>query len=615
MKNTFMQRYLEPLWENKKFYFGALLHPINKWVFPILTIHIIKLITWFIELGQYESAKQYIYILIGLTIVYYILLYVTLKLYYLDSMTVIKRFLQTKYIEKYITLDNNDTERYGLWRFVAVIKQWIGTRCQSLQNLFFQGWYLFITLFLSFFLIAATNQFFAWVYLGLLFCSLIISWKLDVWAVYRRNKRRDMEHANSRSVIRLIMSKFEVLQSWKLNQELSSLREDLHEADTYNQRTWNYVWMILNVPEFFIKAIFVWVLFTVWLWVIDGEYTFADFIALTSVLIIVERSVRQLSRFFKDTTKDISYVKKIFDTYDGMKEVVWYDDWEQFVPQWGSITIRNMTYWYWTWWEKEQYVFDGFDLSLQGGKKTALVWISGSWKSTLVKLIAWYLRPDEGSILIDDQDLASMALKTYYPHIWYLTQDPSIFDGSVRENLTYAVTDNVPTEKVEEAIRLASCDFIYDLPNWLDTQIWERGVRLSWGQRQRLAIAKIFLKNPKIIILDEPTSALDSFSEEAITEAMHKLFENRTVIIIAHRLQTVKEADDIILLGNQKSEIWGQKATLDRRPEPVSGSSEVSSIGERQVSSGSQILERGTHAELVALWGQYARMLEVQTGF
>ena len=121
--------------------------------------------------------------------------------------------------------------------------------------------------------------------------------------------------------------------------------------------------------------------------------------------------------------------------------------------------------------------------------------------------------------------------------------------------------------------------FVYDFPNGLETEIWEKWIRLSWGQRQRLAIAKIFLKNPKIIILDEPTSALDSFSEEQITIAMHNLFKWRTVIIIAHRLQTVKSADDIILIEDGK------------------------------------VKERWTHASLVRKKWIYKKMLDLQSWF
>lgn len=134
-------------------------------------------------------------------------------------------------------------------------------------------------------------------------------------------------------------------------------------------------------------------------------------------------------------------------------------------------------------------------------------------------------------------------------------------------------------KKIDKAIKLAKCDFVYDFPHWIDTEIGERWIRLSGGQRQRLAIAKVFLKNPSIILLDEPTSALDSFSEEAITQAMHTLFEWRTVIIIAHRLQTVKEADTIFVFDE-----W-------------------------------TIVEEWTHDSLVQQWWAYAKMLELQSGF
>lgn len=129
------------------------------------------------------------------------------------------------------------------------------------------------------------------------------------------------------------------------------------------------------------------------------------------------------------------------------------------------------------------------------------------------------------------------------------------------------------------ALRLAHCDFVFELEKGLDTEIGERGVRLSWGQKQRLAIAKIFLKDPEIILLDEPTSALDSFSEEAITEALDELFQWRTVIIVAHRLQTVKKADDIIVLE------WGK------------------------------VVERGNHTSLIAEGWIYNKMLELQSWF
>ena len=181
-----------------------------------------------------------------------------------------------------------------------------------------------------------------------------------------------------------------------------------------------------------------------------------------------------------------------------------------------------------------------------------MIGVSGSGKTTLIKLIAGYFNPLQGKVLIDGQDLAKTKLTSYYKHIGYLTQKPSVFDGTIGENLTYGVPHKPSKKEIKKAIALAHCDFIYDFPEELETQIGEKGIRLSGGQKQRLAIAKIFLRNPKIILLDEPTAALDSISEKLVTNALNKLFVNRTVIVIAHRLQTVRNADEIIVFENGK---------------------------------------------------------------
>lgn len=233
--------------------------------------------------------------------------------------------------------------------------------------------------------------------------------------------------------------------------------------------------------------------------------------------------------------------------------------------------------------EENKMVLKDFSLKIKAGSKVALVGRSGSGKTTIAKLISGYMRPTSGQVIVDGQDLAEVSLKSYYKYIGYLTQEPMVFDGSVRENLMYAVSEenlgSISEDKIVEFLKKAQCDFILNMKDGLETQIGEKGIRLSGGERQRLAIAKLFLKDPEIIILDEPTSALDSFSEEAVTKAMEELFKGRTVIIIAHRLQTVKRADEIIVLEE------------------------------------GEIKERGNHNELIQKGGHYAKMLEMQSGF
>lgn len=222
-------------------------------------------------------------------------------------------------------------------------------------------------------------------------------------------------------------------------------------------------------------------------------------------------------------------------------------------------------------------ILQKFNLKIQGGTKIALVGKSGSGKTTIAKLIVGYLKASSGKVLVDGQDLKNISLKSFYKHVGYLTQDPGVFDGSIKENMLYA---RAATDKeIIEALNKAGCDFVFKMKKGIQTQIGEKGIRLSGGERQRLAIAKLFLKNPEIIILDEPTSALDSFSEEKITQSLEELFKGRTTIIIAHRLQTVKRADRILVIEN------------------------------------GQIVEDGNHESLVPQNGVYAKLLAMQSGF
>ncbi len=226
--------------------------------------------------------------------------------------------------------------------------------------------------------------------------------------------------------------------------------------------------------------------------------------------------------------------------------------------------------------------FKDFNLEFLAWKKSALVWQSWWWKSTITKILLRLYDYEKWEVLIDWQDLKKLKIKTFYKHIGYLSQDPAIFDWTIRENMEYALSDNhdYDDEIIWEALKKAQIDdMIKWLEKWLETEVWEKWIKLSWWEKQRLAIARIFLKNPAIIILDEPTSALDSFSEELITKAMHNLFKDRTVIIIAHRLQTVKEADKIFVIEDWK------------------------------------IKEEWNHKELIHQKGVYKRMLDLQSGF
>ncbi len=299
--------------------------------------------------------------------------------------------------------------------------------------------------------------------------------------------------------------------------------------------------------------------------------------------------VQEIGDFFEDYNEQMIQIEKMREFFDTTPKIKNLHSSKQFVYKQGKIWLDHVTFGYQT----DKPVLSDLSLDLYPGQKIALVWPSGWGKTTIMKIIAGFLEPLSWSVLIDEQDIRAVNPLSYYHHIGYLIQDPSVFDGTIRQNLLYwmANVQNIQKDQIHgnlntsedseisEILKKAQCQFVYDLPKWLDTEIGERGIRLSGWQKQRLAIAKIMLKNPEIILLDEPTSALDSFNEEEVTIALNNLFVWKTVVIIAHRLQTVKHADRILYIEE------------------------------------GQIAESWTHQELLNLNTRYAKMLELQTGF
>jgi ATP-binding cassette subfamily B protein len=237
----------------------------------------------------------------------------------------------------------------------------------------------------------------------------------------------------------------------------------------------------------------------------------------------------------------------------------------------GHIEFRNISFSF-----QNKPVLSNLSLTLEGGKTTALVGTSGGGKSTIVKLLLQLLKTEMGQIFVDGHDLSQINLESFYCQVAYIPQEPPIFDGSLRENLTFDERSDDPY--LQEVLTKVGLDhLVSQLPAGLETVVGERGVKLSGGERQRLAFGRAFIQNPKIIIMDEPTSALDSLTERFVTQNMTHLFKGKTVIIIAHRLQTVKDADRIVVIEN------------------------------------GQIIQQGTFDTLVATQGKFQELWKAQT--
>lgn len=224
----------------------------------------------------------------------------------------------------------------------------------------------------------------------------------------------------------------------------------------------------------------------------------------------------------------------------------------------------------------EKRVISELTLHVEAGKTMALVGPSGGGKSTLCNLIPRFYNVDSGRICIDGIDVATVKLDSLRRHVGIVSQNIFLFDGTIRENIAYGNLDADEDAIVGAARRAKIHDYIMTLDKGYDTEVGERGVKLSGGQRQRIAIARAFLKNPSLLILDEATSALDNVTEMQIQESLEELARGRTVIVVAHRLSTVKNADEIVVIDK------------------------------------SGIVEKGTHEELLALGGEYSRLYSYQ---
>ncbi len=239
----------------------------------------------------------------------------------------------------------------------------------------------------------------------------------------------------------------------------------------------------------------------------------------------------------------------------------------------GNVTFRNVSFKYK---EGYGYVLKNISLDIKAGEYVALVGSSGVGKTTLCSLIPRFYEVNQGEILLDGQDIRDIRLRSLRKNIGIVQQDVYLFAGNVIDNIRYGKPGASREEIIEAAKKANAHDFIMTLPDGYDTDIGQRGVKLSGGQKQRLSIARVFLKDPPVIIFDEATSALDNESEKAVRESLEKLTNNRTTLVIAHRLSTVRNAQRIVVLTDNG------------------------------------VREQGTHEELIAMEGAYANLYNTQ---
>jgi ATP-binding cassette subfamily B protein len=306
--------------------------------------------------------------------------------------------------------------------------------------------------------------------------------------------------------------------------------------------------------------------------VAEGTMEVADLAVYALYIGIFMNPIDVLINFTEQFQKGYSGFKRFMEVVNTAPEILEKPGAVALQDVKGHIVYQDVSFRY----NQDTQVLDGVNISIDAGKTVALVGPSGGGKTTLCSILPRFYDVSGGAVLIDGKDVRDVTLKSLRSAIGIVQQDVYMFAGTVRDNIAYGKPDATDQEISEAAKNANIHDFIMTLPDGYDSYVGERGTRLSGGQKQRIAIARVFLKNPQILILDEATSALDNESERYIQASLERLSKNRTTIVVAHRLSTIRNADEIIVINHNG------------------------------------IQERGNHEELLSHNGLYAKYYNMQ---
>ncbi len=567
MKNTIKKIFselIEFLWYKKfSFYiFFTLLTAFVAVIEPVFFALIIEFLEEFYTTKEFDIQWFTNMLVLWVVFIIFTLIVSYIHRYYVTDLVSINfhRYICKKYVKDIFYMTNSEYLWKKTWAIYKKFDRWSWFQFQFifwffkefLRNIF---WLIVILIVMMTYSVKMT--------LIAISCLpiMIIFWVYFAKVTTKKQQENNKKWDKAYSVIWNFLSSFSL---WKiLNLEksfLNTFNDQINESNTL-QRKISKSWSVADIYT----AILIMIsrILVLWFWV---YYIYIWEITLTVLFLIfayIWWIYFPLSFLFWSLRNIQEWLVWIDDFYKEFWNIDSEDTktWTKLTNVKWKIEFRNV----WFSYNNQREILKNVSFTVSPWEKISFVWNTWAWKSTIINLLFRFWDNSSWEILLDGKNISKYTKKSIRKNIWLVMQDSTLFNDTIKQNLLYAKPDATKKE-LDEALKLSESEFVYNLEDGIDTVIWERWLKLSWWEKQRLNIARLFLKNPKILILDEATSALDNKTEKQVQKALDNLMKNRTSIVVAHRLSTIQNADKIFMLEDWKIiESWTYEDLMNKK--------------------------------------------------